>query len=99
MSPSAITAAVHAARAALQKDDRGAALGILVEAWRSTRAERIGDLVETLGRSVADTRAPVRADTAKEQLPKWLARAKDVDVTDVSLLLTSINLGGHALAT
>ena len=83
-------AQVEATLRALQAGDDGAALRALLEAWRSTRASRIAELVERVSRRCEGQLPRIAAANRAATQTAWVAVARDQRAEDLPRLLASI---------
>ncbi|HEU0037554.1 MAG TPA: TIGR02996 domain-containing protein [Kofleriaceae bacterium] len=79
--------ALGKAETALGRDDRVAALGHLLEAWRACRQPRIADLIDVVSAAVTRAREPIASGRLRTRLAAWKAVAARRDPADVGRLV------------
>jgi len=86
----ATRAHLDAAGAALAQDDDERALAALLDAWRATRAPRIGELIDAISARIEPRLSPLAADKREQLQRAWLAVAKQRRPADLPRLLASL---------
>jgi uncharacterized protein (TIGR02996 family) len=87
-APSGVLSGLTRAEQALAAGDPGAALGDLLEIWRSLRAPPLAELVERVSARLAGTgAAALSRRTQKATLEAWVERARQRDPADVGILV------------